>query len=126
MLSILGLMPHFKCEMSVFMGQLWRRVRIAVGILCLSWHMGHPSKAMKYITCRVMSFRPWQASCVLLRGLSRLHSPYLSPPPYSLSVSSTSSCSTATHHIVFFPLFYPSAPAPPPSHHSSSSFFLSF
>lgn len=69
-------MPHFKCEMSVFMGQLWRRVRIAVRILCISWHMRHPPKAMKYITCRVMSFRPWQASSVPLRGLSRLHSPF--------------------------------------------------
>lgn len=50
--------------------------------------MGHPPKAMKYITCRVMSFRPWQASCGPLRGLSRLHSgislilsiPSMSPP----------------------------------------------
>lgn len=38
------LMPRFKCEMNVFMGQLWWGVRIAVRIL----HMGHPPKAMKY------------------------------------------------------------------------------
>lgn len=44
--------------------------------------MGHPPKAMKYITCRVMSFRPWQASCGPLRGLSRLHSPI--SPSFSL------------------------------------------
>lgn len=36
--------------------------------------MGHPPKAIKYITCRVMSFRPWQASCGPLRGLSCLYS----------------------------------------------------
>lgn len=106
-LSILGLMPHFKCEMSVFMGQLLRRVRIAVRILCISWHAGHPPKAMKYITCRVMSFRPWQASCVPLRGLSRLHSaislilsiPSMSPLPLLFI------CSIAACHIVEFSFF---------------------
>lgn len=35
--------------------------------------MRHPPKAMKYITCRLMSFRPWQASRGPLGGLSRCH-----------------------------------------------------
>lgn len=107
MLSILGLMSHFECETSVFMGQLLRRVRIAVRILCISWHMGHPPKAMKYITCRVMSFRPWQASCVPLRGLSRLHSAIsliLSiPPMFPLPLLFI--CSIAACHIVEFSFF---------------------
>lgn len=92
-------MPHFKCEMSVFMGQLRRRVRIAVRILCISWHMRHPPKAMKNITCRVMSFRPWQASCVPLRGLSRLHSPFsltLLPPCFPCVVFLSSPLCHAT------------------------------
>lgn len=62
-LRTLNLMPCFKWEMSVFVCQLQQRVRIAVGILCSSWHMGHPPKAMKYITCGVIPFRPWHAFC---------------------------------------------------------------
>lgn len=70
----LNLMPRFKWETSVFARQLQRRARIAVGILCSSWHMGHPPKAMKYITCRVMPFRPWHALCGPLVRLSCHHS----------------------------------------------------
>lgn len=61
------------CEASVFIGQQLRCVRIAVTILCIFWHSVHPPRAVKYITCRVMSFRPWQASNGPLRGLSCLH-----------------------------------------------------
>lgn len=68
----LNLMPRFKWETSVFVCQLQQRVRIAVGIFC-SWHMGHPPKAMKYITCGVMPFRPWHAFCGPLVRLSCHH-----------------------------------------------------
>lgn len=69
----LNLMPRFKWETSVFVCQLQQRVRIAVGIFCSSWHMGHPPKAMKYITCGVMPFRPWHAFCGPLVRLSCHH-----------------------------------------------------
>lgn len=127
------MMPHFKCEMRVFMGQLQWRVRIAVRILCISWHRGHTPKAMKYITCRVMSFRPWQAPCSPLRGLSRLrsvislmlsvHSPsffsssvpllsatFLYPPSYSALCSSFPSVSSHySFHLLVFVIFFASA-----------------
>lgn len=61
------------CEASVFIGQQLWCVRIAVTILCIFWHSVHTPRAVKYITCRVMSFRPWQASNGPLRGLSCLH-----------------------------------------------------
>lgn len=106
-------MPHFKCEMSVFMGQLWRKGRIAGRILCISWHTRYPPKAVKYITCRVMSFRPWQASCVPLGGLSRLHSPIaliLSPLSTSPSLSFHLLHCCLPHCCVLFlhsvPIFY--------------------
>lgn len=56
----------------MFIGQQLRCVRIAVTILCIFWHSVHSPRAVKYITCRVMSFRPWQASNGPLRGLSCL------------------------------------------------------
>lgn len=62
------------------MGQQCRRVRIAVEILCISWHTGHPPKAMEYITCRVMSFRPWQASSPTHVRVSRLHEAIILSP----------------------------------------------
>lgn len=93
--------------------------------------MGLPPKAMKYITCRVMSFRPWQASCGPLRGLSRLHSGislssslfplcllclFFSSAPllhaillYSLSSLSSHSLfpSFSSHHSSYSPRFHP-------------------
>lgn len=67
-------MSHFKWETSVFVCQLQRRVRIAVGNFCRFWHMGPPPKTMKYITCRVMPFRPWHAFCGPRVRLSPHHS----------------------------------------------------
>lgn len=88
-------MPRFKWEMSVFVCQLQQRVRIAVGIFCSSWHMGHPPKAMKYITCGVMPFRPWHAFCGPLVKLSCHHSGIsLLPSIPSTSPSLLLICST--------------------------------
>lgn len=71
--------------------------------------MGHPPKAMKYITCRVMSFRPWQASCSPLRGLACLHSSIsviLSIPCLSPSASLITSVSFKRLYISSLLFFY--------------------
>lgn len=74
----------------MFVYQLQQRVRIAVGILCSSWHMGHPPKAMKYITCGVIPFRPWHAFCGPLVRLATTAAS-LSPSFISLYISIASS-----------------------------------
>lgn len=83
MLCILDLMPRFKCEMNLFMGQLWWGERIAVRIL----HMGHPPKAMKYMTCGVMPFRLWQSFFGPTQGTNLPPQWYLSHSIYSLCMS---------------------------------------
>lgn len=57
-------------------------VRIALVILCSSWHMGPPPKAMKYITCGVIPFRPWHASWGPLVRLSAAAAASLSSVPF--------------------------------------------
>lgn len=89
----LNLMPRFKWEKSVFVCQLHWRVRIAVVILCSSWHMGHPPKAMKYITCGVIPFRPWHAFCDPLVRLSATAVASLSSVPFPLRLHRFSSSS---------------------------------
>lgn len=104
----LNLMPRFKWETSVFVCELHQRVRIAVGIFCSSWHMGHPPKAMKYITCGVMPFRPWHAFCGPLVRLSCHHrgiSFSFLPSFHSLYVSIASS-PHLFHQIATAPLFW--------------------
>lgn len=105
------------------MGQLQWMVRIAVGVLCISWHMGHPPKAINYIMCGVMSFRPWQASCGPLKGLSRLRST-ISPSSslFLLCLPHVLCCSVPHCRIPFLhPVPILRFPRPPSSRHSSSS-----
>lgn len=52
--------------------------------------MGHPPKAMKYMTCRVMPFRLWQSFFWPTQGTNLPPQWYLSHSIYSLYVSTTS------------------------------------
>lgn len=114
----------------MFMGQRLRCVRIAVTILCIFWHSVHPPRAVKYITCRVMSFRPWQASNGPLRGLSCLHGGIALIP--SIPIMSCPASSFISSNFFFLPVcqslvtFYSSvfiSVSPPPIPTSSSPSF---